>query len=272
MSYPEHILMDTIGCETSLCGTHDRLAEFITIGRHITCCVESFYTCLLTLVDDETSFSILIRIHRIDDPSEWCRSYGDEYSVDGEDLFRSIGTLDCFILRNDRNSSRAHRDSHPCYSHHSAEYFERLCIVVERDIIPFICLLHPDILSTRAISPYEDVDMCTEIGEIERFCDSGIPTTDDGYGESFIEVSITCRTVGYSLSIVFHFARSTEFFVLISSSEDDALCLIDISFLSLDLESIFANLRHNFDTILYKCRSSSFGMFLETIHNLSTWS
>lgn len=143
---------------------------------------------------------------------------------------------------------------------------------MESDIFSLVRLLHPYVFCTRAVSTYEDMDVSTEISEVERFCDSSISTTDDGYGESFIEVSITCRTVGYSLSIVFHFARSTEFFVLISSSEDDALCLIDISFLSLDLESIFANLRHNFDTILYKCRSSSFGMFLETIHNLSTWS
>lgn len=84
MSHSEHILMDTIGCETSLCGTHDCLTEFITIGCHITCRVESFYTCLLTLVDDETSFSILVRIDGIDNPSEWCRSYGDEYSIESE--------------------------------------------------------------------------------------------------------------------------------------------------------------------------------------------
>ena len=83
------------------------------------------------------------------------------------------------------------------------------------------------------------MDISTEISEVERLGDSGIPSTDDGNGESLIEVSITGRTVGYPLSIVLHLTRSTEFFVLISSGEYDPTSLISISFLSFYFESIF---------------------------------
>jgi hypothetical protein len=115
------------------------------------------------------------------------------------------------------------------------------------------------------------MDMFTEIGKIQRFCYRSISTADNGDDESLIEVPITGRTVGYPLSVVFHFTRHSELFILISGGEDDTFRLIDVSFLSLYLEVIFANLRHHFDTILDKCRSSSFRMSQEAIHDLTSW-
>ena len=78
--------MDTICCQTSFGSTHDRLTEFIGICRHVTCCIETLYGCLLALVDDEASFAILLWRHRVDDLRKWCRSYGDEYSIERKDL------------------------------------------------------------------------------------------------------------------------------------------------------------------------------------------
>jgi hypothetical protein len=142
---------------------------------------------------------------------------------------------------------------------------------VESDIGSFFCLHDPDILSTRSVPTDEYVYMEAEICEIEGFCDGSIATSDNCDSETLIEAPITGRTVGYSLSMVVHLARDTEFFVLISCGKDDPFCFIGISFLSRDDELIFANLRHFFDTILDKCRSCSFCMCEECIHDLTSW-
>jgi hypothetical protein len=63
--------MDTICGETTLCGGHDGLAEFITIRRHVSCCIESLHTCLLALVDDEATLRILVSLESIDNLGEW---------------------------------------------------------------------------------------------------------------------------------------------------------------------------------------------------------
>ena len=143
---------------------------------------------------------------------------------------------------------------------------------MESDIGSFTCLVDPDILCTRSLATDEDMDMSTEVCEIERLGDSSIPTPDDSYDESLIEVPITGRAVGYSLSIEIHLASYAKFFVLVSCGEDDPLRFICISFLSFELESILANLRHDFDTILYDCRSRFFCLYTETLHDLSSWS
>jgi hypothetical protein len=59
--------MDTIGRKTSLCSRHDRLTEFIGVGRHITGCIESWEGRLLATVDDEASFCIFGDIEMIDE-------------------------------------------------------------------------------------------------------------------------------------------------------------------------------------------------------------
>ncbi len=71
MPYPQYILMDAIRGETPLSCTHDRLSELVRVGRHISCGVESLHTCLLALVDDETTFRILVCLESIDDLAEW---------------------------------------------------------------------------------------------------------------------------------------------------------------------------------------------------------
>jgi hypothetical protein len=249
--HPEHILMDTIRGETPLCCTHDRLTELIRIGRHIACSVESLHARLLALIDDEAALRVFLWIHTVDDLRIWRRSDGDEYPIKRKSLV---------IL-----------ELNPSDSHHTS--FDRcdLSIVVEGDIRSFICLVDPDILCTRSITTDEDMHMCAEICEIECLSDGSIASSDDSHGESLIEVPITGRTVGYPLSVVFHFTRHSELFILISGGEDDTFRLIDVSFLSLYLEVIFANLRHHFDTILDKCRSSSFRMSQEAIHDLTSW-
>lgn len=112
--------------------------------------------------------------------------------------------------------------------------------------------------------------MFADFGEVEGFGDCGITCSDDGDGEILIEVPIAGGTVRYSLAIELHFARCAKFFIFISRGEDDTFCLISISFLSLDNESIFANLRHIFDTVLDDRRSCRFRMFLEVSHDLTT--
>lgn len=140
------------------------------------------------------------------------------------------------------------------------------------DVFSGFCLLDPDIFSADAIRADEDVDMFTDFGEVEGFGDGSISCSDDRYREIFVEIPITGRTVRYSLSIELHFARSIEFFVFISGGEDDSFCLVGISFLSFQDELIFANLRHFFDTVLDDGRSCRFGMFLEVLHDFSSWS
>jgi hypothetical protein len=54
--------MHTIGCETTLGGGHDRLAELIRIGRDVSGGIEPLDTRLLTLVDDKTTLSILVSV------------------------------------------------------------------------------------------------------------------------------------------------------------------------------------------------------------------
>ena len=206
----------------------------------------------MTFIDDETPFRVFLGTHPIDDLRIGRTSDGDEYSIERESL--ASGEL----------QSR--------HSHHTSFDRARLGIVVEGDIGTFTSLVDPDILSTGSFTTYQDMDMGTDIGKIEGFGDSSIAGTDDGHSESLIEVAITGRTVGYPLSIEVHLARDTEFFVLISCGEDNTPRHIDMSFLSRDLESLFANFRHNFDTILYECRSSSFGMFEKIIHDLSSGS
>ncbi len=78
--------MHTIGSETSFCCTHDRLTEFIAIRRYISGSVESSHGCLLSLVDDEASLGILLWRHTVDNLRKRCRSDGDEYSIEGEDI------------------------------------------------------------------------------------------------------------------------------------------------------------------------------------------
>jgi hypothetical protein len=116
------------------------------------------------------------------------------------------------------------------------------------------------------------MDMRTDLSEIECLCDSSIASTDDGDGEILIEVAITSRAIGYSLSIVLSFAWYTELLVGVTSGEDDTLSDIGSSLHSADLELIFANLRHMIDTILDECRSSDFGMLPKALHDFSSWS
>ncbi len=63
--------MDGVCCETSFGSTHDRLAEFVAIGRHITSGIESLHRRLLSLIDDEASFPISLWIHMIDKLGIW---------------------------------------------------------------------------------------------------------------------------------------------------------------------------------------------------------
>ena len=86
MSKSYHILMHTIGCETAFCRTHDRLTELVRVRRYISGSIESLHGCLLSLVDDEASLGILLRRHAVDDRRKRCRSDGDEYSIEGEDI------------------------------------------------------------------------------------------------------------------------------------------------------------------------------------------
>jgi hypothetical protein len=132
--------------------------------------------------------------------------------------------------------------------------------------------LYPDILSTDTIRSHEYMDMCTDLSEIERLCDSSIASTDDCDREILVEITITGRTVGDSLTVVLCLSWDTEFLVRIACCEDDTLGHIGIALHSADLELIFVNLRHMIDTILYECRSSDFGMLTETLHDLTSWS
>ena len=128
----EYIFMYTIRSKTSFCCTHDCLTEFIGIGGHVSCGIESLHACFLAFIDDETSFSISISIERVDDFRKRCRSNGDKYSIESE----SLSGLEEDIF----------------HSHHITPYFSDLRIVVEGDVLSFSCLVDPDILSTRSFA------------------------------------------------------------------------------------------------------------------------
>lgn len=78
--------MHTVGCQTTFGGGHDGLAELVTIGSDITSSIETFDACLLTLVDDETTFGIFIGIQSINHGRDRCRTDGDEYAIEREDI------------------------------------------------------------------------------------------------------------------------------------------------------------------------------------------
>ena len=206
----------------------------------------------MSLVDDEASFGIFFWRHSVDNLRKWCRTNGDEYSIEGES-FTVI-------------------ELHSSDSHHAT--FDRFDsgIHMEGDIFSSFCLLDPDILSADTVRADKDMDVLTDFGEVEGFGDRSIPSSDDGYGEIFVEIPITGGTIRYSLSVELHFARCAKFFVFIASGENDSLCAIGISFLSFYFEVIFANLRHFFDTILDDGRTSSFGVFLEIFHDFCSGS
>jgi hypothetical protein len=63
--------MDTIGGEATLSSGHDRLTELVGVGCHVSCCIESLHTCLLALVDDKATLSILVRREAVDNLGEW---------------------------------------------------------------------------------------------------------------------------------------------------------------------------------------------------------
>jgi hypothetical protein len=100
----------------------------------------------LATVDDETAIRIFLSVHTVDDLRIWRTTDGDEYSIERESLT---------IL-----------ELNPCDSHHTTFDTRDLGIIVEGDIFSFICLVDPDILSTRSIATDEDVDVEAEICEV----------------------------------------------------------------------------------------------------------
>lgn len=63
--------MHTICRETSLCSTHDRLAELIGVGCDIAGTIETLYSGFLAFIDDEASLGIFLWGETIDDTSKW---------------------------------------------------------------------------------------------------------------------------------------------------------------------------------------------------------
>ena len=158
---PQYILVHTIRCKTTLSSTHDRLSELVTVGRHIASRIESFYGCLLSLIDNDTSFCIFLRREMIDKSSIWNVSNGDEYPIE-----RKCGS----ILEENRP-----------HSHHISLdlcYFRE---VVKYDIRVFFGFFDPDILGSNLVSSDKDMDFTSNLSKIESFSDGCIPTTNHCY-------------------------------------------------------------------------------------------
>ncbi len=146
-------------CKTPLSRTHDSLSELVTIRRHITCCIESLHTRLLSFIDNKTSFWIFLRTESIDKLRIWFVSNGDEYPIEGK--CRSIFA-----------ENRLH-------SHHISLYLSHFCEVVEYDIRVLLRLFYPDILSSDFVSSDEDVDFTSDLSQIESLSDRRITATYD---------------------------------------------------------------------------------------------
>ena len=151
-----------------------------------------FTVVSLSLVDDEASFRILLGRHAVDDPSKWCRTNGDEYPSRGgfPPLFNFTPVLPSCHLRQIRQS----------YS------YGTWCFL---GLLPF----DPEISPQRGCGQTdEDMDVFTDFGEVERFGDGCISCSDDGNRSISVEVSITGRTVWYSLSIELPFRQERQVF------------------------------------------------------------
>ncbi len=247
MSNSEYIFVYWIGSKTTLSSTHDRLSEFVTIGCHITCRIESFYICLLSLIDNDTSFCVFLWWEMIDESSIWNISHSDEYPIKGK-----CGSV---------------FEKNWLHSHHISLYLCYFGEVVEYDIRVLFCFFYPDILSSNPISSDEDMDFAGNLCQIEGLSDCCIPPAHNRHREISKEVPITGGTIGYPLSDKFYFARNTEFFILVSCSENHSFWIIDSSVGCCDSEIIFAIFRHRFDTFLEDGRTSRSSMISKTLHN-----
>lgn len=129
----------------------------------------------MALVDDKCSVRILVRRETVDNLGEWCRTNGNEYSVEWEDGI---------ILK-----------FQSCNPYHSSYDLLGLSIHMYDYIALCLGFLYPDILSSYSIRADEDMDFFTDLSEVECLSYSSITGTDDSDSESLIEVAITGCTV-----------------------------------------------------------------------------